>query len=160
MRAWVIWGLCCAGACHPIQDASIAVAPRPTESFDSATVTALAVAATVARRHGLEPFVPKNKEEQAWLDCYERFPLYLCGKMNDQEIQFSMWERPKLSANAESLRVELLDSLRMRFGTLAVRECRWEGEPDPRKTGCKPLPKPVPHPDADRDSEPGASDRQ
>ena len=61
-----------------------------------------------------------------------------CGKVKDREIQFRLFETMarQYTPRADSLRRELLDSLRARFGERSVRECTWQHEHDLKRSGC------------------------
>jgi hypothetical protein len=64
--------------------------------------------------------------------------LFLCAKVKDREVQFELRQRftSRFSLSGESLRRELLDSLRARFGEERVRECKWRVERDRQQSGC------------------------
>jgi hypothetical protein len=137
--------VCTATSC--VTTAALAVAPGPEAPADSTVETVLAVADTVARRRGLAP----HPQGDQWRRCWARYDLreptghrsdlFLCGKVREREVQFQLRQvmTTELSWQADSLRRELLDSLRVRYGGLAVRECEWQNEPDPRSSGCPPL---------------------
>jgi hypothetical protein len=140
MRALLALGLCCAVVgCDPAQSGAIALAPHPAIRVDSARHAAFGLVARVAKRRGLEAFDPKDREEEDWIECLGKSSLILCGKVNDGEVQFRMWERIRFSPQADSLRHELLDSLRAQFGRPWVRECEWRIAHAPRRSGCPPL---------------------
>ena len=137
MRALLIIALCCVGACHPVAHAAIAVAPRPTARADSSARAAFALIARIAARRGLEPFVNRDPL-QGWIECFARSAVWVCGKVRDHEPQFLMHESGcfRLTPEAEGLRREPLDSLRVQFGQPRVRECEWEVGRSPESSGC------------------------
>ena len=92
---------------------------------DSSRQHALALTTRLATGRGFEPFVPGDKGEQGWTDCFTRSQFYFCDKVKGQEIQFLMWQYVRLSPEAQSFRRELMDSLRATFGASSVRECAW-----------------------------------
>ena len=123
-----------------LASAAIAVMPASTVSTDSAAPTAFALAARVAARRGLTPFRAPDQDEEAWNACFTRETFFLCGKMYGREIQFEMYQArtPRFTPWADSVRVELLDSLRTRFGAPGVRECEWRISHAPPGSGCAP----------------------
>lgn len=138
MRSSLALGLCCAvAACDPIGTAAIAIAPRPEVAVDSARQSALAVVSRVTARHGLEPFV--HPQDTLWDQCFGKSSVILCAKMRDREIQFRLWQLYGFSPVADSVRRELLSTLRSQFGETSVRECEWQMARDPRLSGCPPL---------------------
>jgi len=145
MRVLLGLGVCCVAAgCDPVKYASFAVAPDPTVGVDSAGQAAFAVAARVATRRGLtrfDPTGPDGRNAEGWKQCFTRSSLFLCGKVKDREVQFRFYQVRtfEFTPTADSLRRELLDSLRVEFGQQRVRECRWEAARDPRRSGCVPL---------------------
>jgi hypothetical protein len=128
-------------ACDPVRNAGIAVSARPGIAVDSSQSAgfardAFALAERVARRRGLELANPNNQ----WNMCAAKrdlWPLFqFCGRVNDGEPQFLLSQMGKLrfTPSTDSLRRELLDSLRDRFPRDSVRECEWVAE-----RGCRPL---------------------
>jgi hypothetical protein len=65
----------------------------------------------------------------------------LCGKVLDGEIQFKVYQSKSAQFTpwADSLRRELLDSLRVQFGPERVRECEWHAASVASRSGCPPL---------------------
>ena len=127
-----------ASACDPAKAAYFAVAPQPSPG-DSSTTDAFALVERIVERHGLTPSQIRDGE-QYWRFCLGVRTLSICGKTIDGEAQFQMIERGYWRPRSDSLRRELLDSLRPRFGTAAVRECRrWQAGRELGRDGCPPL---------------------
>jgi hypothetical protein len=138
MRVCIAIGMACVSACDPLATSAIAVAPQPTAVADSSVQHALALTTRLATRRGFEPYVPEDKGEQGWSDCFARSPLFFCDKVKGQEIQLFMWQRVRFTPDAQSFRQELMDSLRA-FGASSVRECEWLSSTRGRETGCKAI---------------------
>ncbi|HJU70182.1 MAG TPA: hypothetical protein VJ650_18245 [Gemmatimonadaceae bacterium] len=110
--------------------AAIAVAPLPDANFDSAARTAYALVERVTARRGLEPWdlgqaaVGTGRD----LTCFSKRSLLVCGEVNAPEIHFTISEVKTIGFTpwADSVRTELLDSLRVEFGAVRVRECEWK----------------------------------
>lgn len=117
-------GICCVAACDPLTSKAIAVAPQPEVGTDNSARVALDLARRLATRRGLEKYVPGDMAEQGWAQCFARWPLHLCGKVREGEVQFSMFmPGVGFSAEGDSLWRQLQDSLRATFGASAVRGC-------------------------------------
>ena len=130
MRSLAVLGLCVVAACDPILTRGIALAPNPATAPDTALRDALAVGARVAVRHGLVAF-ESPRDEARWDQCYRKDWVHLCGRVTDREAQFQLMQSGfRLTPLADSLRRELTDSLRARFGAEFVHECAWTVEPD------------------------------
>jgi hypothetical protein len=144
MRAPLALALCCVvGACDPSTYASFAVAPCGTAGGDSLVQAVFATVARIGARRGLQTVEPggaDNRNDEGWQQCLTRPSLFLCGKVKDGEVQFELRQvlTPRFSPAADSLRRELLDSLRAQFGADRVRECKWQVERDQRRSGCAP----------------------
>jgi hypothetical protein len=125
-------------ACDPVQSFGIVVAPQPVLS-DSSRNRAFALAALVARSHGLST-APDNARAEGWQQCYAKAgkSFTLCGRSTDREVQFQLFEAlsGRLSPVADTVRREVTDSLRAQFGAQSVRECRWSEHPDRNRAGC------------------------
>jgi hypothetical protein len=138
--------LCTATSCF--EQAALAIAAGSMGSAEGPRRDAFSLVARLASRRGLRPSFPQNPAA-GWAECFVASPLVVCGKEVDREIQFLLREgiaaplsRRGLrgfSPRADSLRRELLDSLRARFGAANVRECNWREARDPRRSGCPPL---------------------
>ena len=126
-------------ACDPIEFAAIQVAPQAVASPDSATQRALSLVARIAGRRGLVPVVDTHKDPMRWNECLGRSTLFVCGKVHAGEAQFQMRQWHSFSADALSLKRELLDSLRVEFGHSRVQECKWTDKRDLPSSGCEPL---------------------
>jgi hypothetical protein len=144
MRLLAALALCCvACAFDPSTYASFAVAPRATAGGDSLAQAVFATVGRIGARHGLQTVDPRgadNQNDEGWQQCFTRPSLFLCGKVKDREVQFELRQvlTPRFSPDADSLRRELLDSLRAQFGADRVRECKWQVERDQRRSGCAP----------------------
>ena len=138
--------LCTATSCF--EQAAVAVAAGSGEDPENTRRDAFSLVARLASSRGLRPSFPNNPA-QGWAECLAASALVLCGKELDREFQFMLSEAIAaplsrrglrgFSPRADSLRRELLDSLRARFGATNVRECNWLEERDPRRSGCPPL---------------------
>lgn len=116
-------------ACDPVAGAGvgIAIAPRPSAAPDSVSQVAFALAARISMRHGVPAIDPRQTGEEGWGTCFERGKFYLCGKQVGSETQFHSWQWGLFfSPLADSVRRELLDSLRTEFGPSNVRTCNWQ----------------------------------
>ena len=118
----------------------IVVSPGAGVPVDSAAQAALAVAARLATRRGLQPLERGDLAKEPWTRCSaayrlgyrgETAALSLCEQVSNGEVQFGLAEHTiRFTPRADSLRRELLDSLRAQFGATHVRECRphgWRG---------------------------------
>ena len=134
LAVWLV-----ASACDPAGGAYFGVALPQRPQGDSSTAEAFALVERIVERHGLTPW-PMTDRAKNWRTCLGLQTLHICGKTIDGEAQFRMIDRGYWKPNSESLRRELLDSLRARFGTAAVRECRrWQAGSDASRDGCPPL---------------------
>ena len=119
--------------------AAIAIAPLPEANLDSAARTAYALVERVTARRGLEPWDPGEAAVRAGRDltCFAKRSLAVCGEVNAPEIHFTISEVKRIGFTpwADSVRTELLDSLRVEFGAFRVRECEWK-----RMEGAQCLP--------------------
>jgi hypothetical protein len=142
--------VCTATSCFT--QTMIAVTPRrttPDDSVaDSAAQVAFAVTAGLAARHQLREDTSAYRRDAGWTRCYatperssrERFFIaHLCERVAGRGLQFLLIQNGKgFTPLTDSLRHELIDSLRVRFGEGAVRECPQvdvRGDPPP---GCLP----------------------
>ena len=138
MRLLVLAALvlvCSATSC--VTTTGIAVLPAPGEGdADSVRGAVYQVAAAVAARHGL---TPKDTDKVTGLPtCSANSQLVLCAATRQDTVQLRLDERAaKFTPAADSLRLDLLDSLRTRFGNARVRECKWHYDRDRRKVGCE-----------------------
>jgi hypothetical protein len=130
------------GACDPAHFAYFAISPHPNEGSDSGLAAVFSLVERIARRHGLSAQRPIDPVE-GWRACFGAHSVTICGKTLDNEAQFTLSEWSGFGgfhAATDSLRREMLDSLRAAFGTAAVRECRWRrSSTDARKDGCPVL---------------------
>jgi hypothetical protein len=117
---------------------AIAVAPAPAATLDSVARAAFALVERVAARRGL---TPQGQGEALRETCLVRQSFTLCGQVNGPEVQLSMSQVKTIGFSpwADSLRTELLDSLRVEFGASRVRECKWKWDGNAQRWGCPPL---------------------
>jgi hypothetical protein len=137
----VLFALCslCLVSCDPFGSAAIAFVPRPDASVDTTRDAAFALVSRVAQRRGLEQIPARNiNSGLGWAYCLIRGSLILCGKVHAEEVQFLMYQRGYLTAASDSVRREILDSLRSQFGSSQVRECSWQNAPPGQSSGCPP----------------------
>jgi hypothetical protein len=124
--------------------ATIAVAPAPGASLDSTARIAFALVERVTARRGLKPHDPGEAAVRASreLTCFANRSLLVCGEVNAPDIQVSISQvrRIGFTPGADSVRTELLDSLRVEFGASQVRECKWEKWQT--RLSCPPLAQP------------------
>ena len=115
---------------------ALALAPSPAVPTDRIARASFPIVARLAGRYGLA-----GAHGQAWPECFSRETFHLCGKIKDGEVQLRMYQAmtPHFTPWADSLRRELLDSLRLEVGVSAVRECQWRLERDDARSGCPPL---------------------
>jgi hypothetical protein len=127
---------------------AIAVTPPPGLDADSVADGALAVAAGVATRHDLQASLTPDEEKAGWIRCFARevvahltTTLTLCGKIRDGEMHFllSQTMTSRFTAVADTLRHNFLAALRAQFGESSVRECQWENDYNPHRSGCAPI---------------------
>ena len=127
---------------------AIAVAPPPATRLDSAALTALAVVERVSIRRGLKPHYPgegvRADRERGERRCFAERSLVVCGEVNSPEVQVTISQVMSigLSPWADSIRTELLDSLRVEFGASRVRECKWKWDVTAQRHHCPPLARP------------------
>lgn len=129
-----------AGGCDPMHYAYFAVSPRPQGAADTEINGAFTIVERIAARHGFSTWEPTDGE-QKWRSCVGVKSTRICGKVVGNEAQFMMsqWGGPPrgFGAVTDSLRQEILDSLRTNFGQRAVRECRWRASTiNPSLDGC------------------------
>lgn len=129
-----------AGGCDPMHYAYFAVSPRPQAAPDSEIDGAFRIVERIAARHGFSTTEPTDGE-QKWRSCVGVKGTRICGKVVGNEAQFMMSQwggAPRgFGAVTDSLRQEILDSLRTNFGREAVRECRWRASTiNPSLDGC------------------------
>lgn len=133
---WLALALCgIVMGCDPAKHMAIAVTPAPSADPNATGQRVLALVTRIAQRHALEPFEWK---EVAFERCFSKRGFYMCGKQYQSETHLRLWQVKTFgfSPPADSLRRELLDSLRSTFGAQQVRECKWRTAPDPRQSGC------------------------
>ena len=111
-------------ACDPAKYVKFSVAPPAAVASDSGVrAETFALVTRIGVRNGLRAVAPSGRNDQGWDTCLTRETLFLCGKASGPEIHFEM--RQALSARltpwADSLRREIVDSLRNKFGSGAVR---------------------------------------
>lgn len=70
---------------------------------------------------------PDHVENDGWVQCFHRGGLRLCAKTVGASTELLLTQFPTFHFTpwADSVRRELLDSLRARFGTEGARECKW-----------------------------------
>lgn len=81
-----------------------------------------------------------DQEVEHWHQCFSHVSLFLCDKLYKAEVQLWIYEGAMhFHPPADSLRQELLDSLRAHVGTSHVRECEWRTSESGPGSGCKPM---------------------
>lgn len=129
--------------------ASRAIALAPSSALPTDTIARLSfeVVTRVAATHRLSPEGTMSPKPHEWPRCFTREAFWLCGKQKDGEVQWHMyqWRTTRFSLWADSVRQELMDSLRVLIGAGGVRECSWRSDVNDAKTGC-PAARPVSNP--------------
>ena len=148
LGAIALIAVCTATSC--VTSTGVEILPDSLVSIDSASQAAFELAARVSARRGLASSASPDPRDTTWTRCFTRHDLreatghrsdvHLCGKVRGREILFLLRQvmSSDFTPQVDSLRVELLDSLRVRFGEQEVRECEWDNEYDPRRSGCRP----------------------
>jgi hypothetical protein len=133
--------VCTATSCAKIT--GIAIAPSPTSDSAGVADKAFRLLERVTGRRGMQAYVDPYQGQDAWIKCFAQSlehgrKFVLCGKLKDHELQLRLFEDETVSftPRADSMRRELLDSLRAEFGEQAVRECVWRIDRDPQRSGC------------------------
>ena len=128
MRIVMVLALACvATGCDPATYAKVSVMPPKVAAWDNGVrAETFALVTRIGVRHGLRPVAPSDasgRNDQGWETCLTRETLFLCGKASGPEIRFEMRQlmRGRLTSWADSLRREVVDSLRTKFGSAAVR---------------------------------------
>ena len=115
--------------CDPMIGSGISVGPTPAAGAVARERNVLGTVASVARRNGMsrEDNI-EHVEDEGWLECYGRGGVRLCAKAGGATTQLLLTDFPSFRFPhwADSLRRELLDSLRARFDSQSVRECKWD----------------------------------
>ena len=117
-------------ACDTAKYASFAVlAPAPVTA-DSIRDNVFATVERLARRRGLEPAGVTDAAGQnpdGWEHCFAKPYLFLCGKVDGPRFQFELrqfLQGYSLRPANDSLRREVMDSLRSQFGVEIVVESK------------------------------------
>ena len=146
MRRIVLLGslviVCLATSC--VATTAIAVTLAPSAPADSVARDVLKVVEGVVMRFGLQPDPGNTALYRCWgvRDVEEpqgrRTNLLVCGKPHLGELQLRLDQAMTqgLTARGDSLRRELLASLRASYGPDAVRECKWKNDRKPERSGC------------------------
>jgi hypothetical protein len=133
--------LCTATVCST--GTSIVVAPPPAVTLDSADRAALALTARVTARRGLKRHdlhdLGGEGRPAREVPCFARDTFFVCESVDGPEVELSIGQTMTtgFAPWADSVRAELLDSLRAEFGASRVRECKEQR----RRRGC---PSPAP----------------
>jgi hypothetical protein len=93
---------------------------------------ALALVTRIAERHRLAPAASQEEERlgEAW-NCWIDERRGLCAKRTDAEVQFRISNVGRgIAPQTDSLRKEVGDSLRARYGPDRIRSCEWRRERD------------------------------
>jgi hypothetical protein len=120
--------------CDPIAFGGLAFTPRPEVNVNDAMHDSVfAAVARVARNLELVPVDPTDLGwEGKWTQCFTGPAVVLCGKQEDNEIQFFMEQGPGVrhfTPYAKRIRQEISDTLRAVFVGSQVRE--WNGSYKP-----------------------------
>ena len=126
-----------------ITSTGIAISPIPALDSSSVVERTFALVQRVGVRRGMQPYTAPDEREEGWMRCFaqeltQNRKLQLCGKLKDHQVHLRLSEimASRFSPHADSVRAELLDSLRAEFGAPALRECEWRYEYDSRRSGC------------------------
>ena len=126
---------------------AIAVNLGPDSVTDSVAADVSALVERIVARHGFGAEPGGAGHNRCWARRRVResqgrqTDLYLCESRRAPELQFQLDQvmTTRLTPIGETIRRELLDSLRVRYGASAVRECRWTYDRDRARSGCPPL---------------------
>ena len=133
-RVVITLSVCLVTACDPAYSIHLAALPARRPQDDSLSRGGLAMVAHVATRHGLAPIAPPEEDTYQWTHCFAERGITLCAKSDSNQMEVYLWQFRavrKFGATAERLRRELLDSLAVRFGSGAIRECDTKYEETP-----------------------------
>jgi len=111
-------------ACVLFTNTFIAITPRPGARLETERDTAFAIVERILAKRAFGPWVPVE-EEQRTSSCFMKDHIVVCGEMTTTEVHFALTESfaNSLSLAADTLRRELLDSLRVTFGSQQVKGC-------------------------------------
>lgn len=116
-----------ATACDPIRQAGIALSPTPESTADSLTGEGLALVSRIVTQHGLRSIGPLEEFDE----CFRQRNLTVCSRITARELQVRFVAGGfKWSPLANTVRRDLEDALKSRFGAAYVRECEWTYPPD------------------------------
>ena len=133
-RVVITLSVCLVAACDPAYSIHLAALPARRPQDDSLSRGGLAMVAHVATRHRLSRIAPPEEDTYQWTDCFAERGITLCAKADSNQMEVYLWQFRafrKFGATAEGLRRELVDSLVVRFGSGAIRECDIKYEETP-----------------------------
>lgn len=127
---------CVVSGCDPIRTRGLSVGPDPALQGEQAYERAAALTSIIATQHDLRlgEAAPYNAEQAA--QCHRGYDdtIFLCVAARAGGVQFYFSETGfELSPRARSIWAELQEAVRTEFGTAAVRDCRWNGRPNPER---------------------------
>lgn len=125
-------------ACDIARTSAIAVEPHPLVMADSSRDLAFSTVRSLALGHGMT--VRSTGNEEHWHECFVRANFTVCDLTTNKGVivYLSNALSSRWTPFADSTRHELIDVLRSQFGSNAIRECKWRGNPDPMLAGCAP----------------------
>lgn len=114
-------------------DTVIAVTPTGSTDELNATDSAVALVSRVVARRGFESH-DRGYNDEGWAGCVVKENVWLCRRATEREAQFLFYQTgtTRFAPWADSLRHEMLDSLRARFGEQQVHECESREECNPK----------------------------
>ena len=108
---------------------ALSLSPSPRTSEDLAGSVAFPLVERVVARRELTPSPSENRADPS-MRCFARETLFLCGRVRAGHVEFYFRQgmTTRFRPWADSVRREVRDSLRARFGDTAVRECSGTSE--------------------------------
>ena len=126
----VIVATCSATSCVGLW--AVALSPTPGTGTGLIASTAFPLVERVVTRRQLHTTAPEDRRDSS-MRCFARETLIACGRTTSGRVEFYFRQDQGFKPWADSVRQEVVDSLRNAFGAAAVQEC-------PRTVEC-PLPK-------------------
>jgi len=108
--------------CEPITAGGLSLRPTPALPADSVSRAISALAASIARRHRLEP--TSIPSEPRW-QCFGRLGFSVCWMPTESGAEFRFADGHSGSGLGGPIKYEFTDGLQHLFGVAAVRHCEW-----------------------------------
>lgn len=118
--------ICTATTCFAVS--SLALLPSPRTTDDLAGSAALPLVERVVAKRQFYKMGADDPNDPS-MRCFARDTLFLCERVRSGHVEFYFRQTgTRFTPWADSVRREVRDSLRARFGDAAVRECRGSRE--------------------------------